>query len=98
MRADDLYPLLRRWDAFRSELLAFVADCDLILTPVLPEPARRHRTRAVPGEIDPTSCTTPHSLTGWLAATGRCGTGAPAYRSTPTGWLGRAAVTWRSPG
>ena len=28
----------------------------------------------VAGEIDPTSFTTPHSLTGWPAATVRCGT------------------------
>ena len=46
----------------------------LILSPVFPDPARRHGTMNVPGEIDPTSFTTPHSLTGWPAATVRCGT------------------------
>ena len=46
----------------------------LILSPVFPDPARRHGTMNVPGKIDPTSFTTPHSLTGWPAATVRCGT------------------------
>jgi amidase len=72
--ATDLWGLLRRWDAFRSEMLAFAARYDLILCPVFPDPARLHGTMNVPGEIDPTSFTTPHSLTGWPAATVRAGT------------------------
>lgn len=69
-----LWRVLRRWDAFRSEMLAFADRYDLILCPVFAGPARPHGTMNVPGEVDPTSFTTPHSLTGWPAATVRCGT------------------------
>jgi amidase len=61
------YSLLRRWDAFRTAMLGF--PYDVILGPVFPEPARLHGDMNRPGEIDPTSYTTPHSLTGWPAAT-----------------------------
>jgi amidase len=74
MGAGELYRLLRRWHAFRGEMLAFGERYELILSPVFGGPARRHGTMNVPGEIDPTSFTTPHSLTGWPAATVRCGT------------------------
>ena len=46
---------------------------DLVLCPVFPEPARRHGDMNRPGERDPTSYTTPYSLTGWPAATVRAG-------------------------
>ena len=71
--AAELWRVLRRWDAFRSEMLAFAERYDLILCPVFPGAARPHGAMNVPGEIDPTSFTTPHSLSGWPAATVRCG-------------------------
>jgi amidase len=74
LSAAGLYDLLRRWDAFRTEMLAFAERYDLLLSPVFPDPARPHGTMNVPGELDPTSFTTPASLTGWPAATVRCGT------------------------
>ena len=74
MGADELYGILRRWDAYRSEMLAFLDAYDVILCPVFPGPARRHGAMNRPGEMDPTSYTTPYSLTGWPAATVRCGT------------------------
>jgi amidase len=74
LSAAGLYDLLRRWDVYRAGMLAFAERYDLILSPVFPEPARPHGTMNVPGELDPTSYTTPHSLTGWPAATVRCGT------------------------
>ena len=74
LASDELYRLLRRWDAFRSTMLAFMERHDLIVCPVFPSPARPHGTMNRPGEIDPTSFTTPWSLTGWPAATVRCGT------------------------
>jgi amidase len=74
LSAASLYGLLRRWDAYRAEMLTFAERYDLILSPVFPEPARPHGAMNVPGELDPTSFTTPHSLTGWPAATVRCGT------------------------
>ena len=70
----DLYDILRRWDGYRSEMLAWFAAYDLVLCPVFPDPARRHGDMNRPGERDPTSYTTPYSLTGWPAATVRCGT------------------------
>ena len=72
----ELWRLLRRWDGFRSRMLAFAARYDLLLCPVFPGPARLHGTMNVPGELDPTSWTTPHSLTGWPAATVRTATSA----------------------
>jgi amidase len=71
--AADLWRLLRRWDAFRSRMLEFAERYDLLVCPVFAGPARRHGTMNVPGELDPTSWTTPHSLTGWPAATVRAG-------------------------
>ena len=72
--APGLWRLLRRWDGFRTEMLAFARRHDVTLTPVSGGPARRHGTSNVPGEIDPTSWTTPHNLTGWPAVTVRAGT------------------------
>jgi amidase len=74
MSAADLYRTLRRWDVFRAEMLAFADHYDLLLSPVFPSPARPHGGMNVPGEIEPTSYTTPASLTGWPAATVRAGT------------------------
>jgi amidase len=72
--AAELWRLLRRWDAYRSRMLEFAERYDLILCPVFDGPARLHGTMNVPGELDPTSWTTPHSLTGWPAAAVRAGT------------------------
>ena len=72
--AAELWRLLRRWDGFRTRMLAFAARHDLLLCPVFDGPARPHGTMNVPGALDPTSWTTPHSLTGWPAATVRAGT------------------------
>ena len=72
--AAELWRLLRRWDAFRGRMLAFAERYDLLVCPVFPGPARLHGTMNVAGERDPTSWTTPHSLTGWPAATVRAGT------------------------
>jgi amidase len=74
MTAAELYALLRRWDGYRAEMLAWFEGRDLILCPVFPEPARRHGDMHRSGELDPTSYTTPYSLTGWPAATVRAGT------------------------
>ena len=75
MGAEELYGILRRWNAYRTAMLRFMADRDLILCPVFAGPAPRHGEVKVAGELDPTSYTTPYSLTGWPAATVRCGTG-----------------------
>ena len=72
--AAELWRLLRRWDAFRSRMLAFAERYDLLVCPVFAGPARLHGTMNVAGQLDPTGWTTPHSLTGWPAATVRAGT------------------------
>jgi len=72
--AGELYDILRRWDAFRGDMLAWGERFDAIVCPVFAGPAPRHGETAVPGELDPTSYTTPSSLTGWPSATVRCGT------------------------
>jgi amidase len=72
--AAELYDVLRRWDAYRAAMLAFMAEVDVFVTPVVARPAQRHGETAPPDRIDPASYTTPHSLTGAPAATVRCGT------------------------
>jgi amidase len=67
------YGLLRRWDAYRSAMLAWGERHDLLLSPVFGGPAPPHGTLASHAGVDPTGFTTPHSLTGWPAATVRCG-------------------------
>ena len=80
------YDLLRRWDAYREAMLGFGEGFDLLLSPVFPSAAPRH------GEIENlTSYTTSHSLTGWPAATVRCGTSADGL---PIG-VQVAAHPWR---
>ncbi len=76
MGAAELYRVLRRWDAFRAEMLAFAEAHDLIACPVFPSPARPHGAMAQPDGSDPTSFTTPFSVAGWPAATVRCATSA----------------------
>jgi Asp-tRNA(Asn)/Glu-tRNA(Gln) amidotransferase A subunit family amidase len=62
------YDLLGRWDAFNEAMRRFGERFDLILSPVFFTAAPRH------GEVENlTSYTTPHNLTGWPAATVRCG-------------------------
>jgi amidase len=73
MGAGELYRVLRRWDAFRAEMLAFAEDHDVVVCPVFPSPALPHGTMTQPGRPDPTSYTTPFSVSGWPAATVRAG-------------------------
>ena len=61
---------------------------DVILCPVFAGPAPRHGQTAVPGDLDPTSYTTPSSLTGWPSATVRCGTSPEGLALEPERALG----------
>jgi amidase len=70
------YRLLRRWDAYRTAMLAWGERYDLLLSPVFGGPAPPHGALANHEGVDPTGFTTPHSLTGWPAATVRCGSSA----------------------
>src|SRR6202795_3866843 len=59
MSHDRLY---RRWDAFRTEILGFMSDFDLIVSPVAPDIAPLYRAKVVPTNMF--SYTIPYSLTG----------------------------------
>ena len=68
----DVYRLLRRWDAYRTEMLRWMTGWDGILCPVYPTAAHAHGA-SIRGGV---SYTTPYSLTGWPCAVVRCGTSA----------------------
>jgi amidase len=85
------YRLLRRWDAYRSEMLAWGERYDLLLSPVFGGPAPEHGVLANHDGVDPTGFTTPHSLTGWPAAVVRCGS---SPEGLPIG-MQLVAAPWR---
>ena len=76
MRSDELYHLLRRWDAYRRRMLAFMEPYDFVLCPTFDSPALRHDETDLPGRWDGVSYTTPFSLAGWPAAVVRVGSSA----------------------
>jgi amidase len=59
-------------DNYRLEMLAFMADYDVIVCPAMPTPAKPHHHGLC--EINDFSHVMVHNLTGWPAATVRCGT------------------------
>jgi len=73
MRSDELYRVLRRWDSYRREMLAFMGSYDLIVCPAFDGPAPRHDEVEEAGRWDGVSFTTPFSLTGWPAVVVRAG-------------------------
>jgi amidase len=89
--AEELYALLRRWDAYRAAMLTWAGERELVLCPVFSGPARLHGDMNRPGEVDPTSFTTPYSLTGWPAATVRAGS---SPEGLPVG-VQLVAAPWR---
>jgi amidase len=73
MRSGELYRLLRDWDRYRSEMLAFLERFDLLVCPVFASPAVPHGDTSKPEIGEGISYTTPYSLTGWPCAVVRCG-------------------------
>ena len=69
---DALSALVEHADAIRSRLLRWVQDVDLIVCPVMPQPAIRHGDSNAPWFGD--SYSDMHNLTGWPAAVVRGGT------------------------
>ncbi|AGC62343.1 amidase [Mycobacterium liflandii 128FXT] len=59
-------------DHYRIQMLAFMADYDVIVGPAMPTPAKPHHHGLV--EISDFSHLMVHNLTGWPAAVVRCGT------------------------
>src|SRR3979411_1921616 len=64
--------LYKRWDAFRTEMLAFMSGFDLIVCPVAPDIAPLYRAKSVPAHTF--SYTTPFSLSGNSCVGVRAGT------------------------
>ena len=62
--------LFRDWTNFRTEMLVFMSNYDILLTPADYRPAALHETR---GEDLRFNYTLPFSLTGWPAAVVRAG-------------------------
>lgn len=58
-------------DAYRMEMLSFMAPFDVLLTPPAPTPAKDHGHGL--NEIEDFSFLMAHNLTGWPAAVVRCG-------------------------
>ncbi len=70
--AADFAAVLRRWDAFRSELLGFLEGYELIVCPAHASPALPHGAAL---DADPAfAYTETYNLTGWPAAVVRGGT------------------------
>jgi amidase len=72
LTGDALSALVERIDAIRSRLLRWVQDVDLIVCPVMPQPAIHHGDSTAPWFDDTYSDM--HNLTGWPAAVVRGGT------------------------
>jgi amidase len=64
--------LIKRWDAFRTSMLGFMAGFDLIVSPVAPDIAPLYRAKYVPTHLF--SYTIPYSLTGNPCVVVRAGT------------------------
>ncbi len=72
----DLKGLAHYWaelDAYRSEMLAFLRNYDVILCPVYTQPALPHGTSTVDENFYGFSHTMAYNVTGWPAAVVRCG-------------------------
>ncbi len=80
-----------KWDAYRNGLLAFMADYDALLSPVLPYAAPAHGTAFDADLQRGTGYAQMHNLTGWPSATVRVGTAADGM---PIG-VQVAARPWR---
>jgi amidase len=70
----DFTAALEQWDEFRSRMLRFWRDYDVLICPVNATWAFPHGTREEHGGIVAYSHTMTHNLTGWPCAVVRCGT------------------------
>ena len=75
LTAAEFEALTVEWDLFKEKMLGFMNNYDLIVSPTTSIPAMPHRSSLVDQEIllSFTYCAT-YNLTGWPAATVRCGT------------------------
>jgi amidase len=73
MTSAETYEVLREWDLYRREMLAFLELFDLLICPVFACPAVAHGDTERPNLSKGISYTTPYSLTGWPCVVVRCG-------------------------
>ena len=71
LRGDQFSALIERWDGYRSDMLRFLDEYDIIICPVTAAPAPLHGQ----GILSAFSYTQSYSLTGWPCVVVRCGTG-----------------------
>jgi amidase len=76
MSAVDLAELWARWDIFKSDMLSFMEQYDLIICPVSPFTALEHGATADPSNFIGFSYTITYNLTGWPCVVVRCGVSA----------------------
>jgi amidase len=77
LSAGEFTALIERWDGFRSRMLRFWRDYDVLMCPVNVTWAFPHgtlETREAHGGFAAYSHTLTHNLTGWPCAVVRCGT------------------------
>lgn len=72
LSGEDVSALIEDADDIRSALLRWIQDIDLIVCPVMPQPAIRHGESSEPWFAD--TYADVHNLTGWPAAVVRAGT------------------------
>jgi amidase len=70
LRGDQFSALIERWDIYRSDMLQFLNEYDVIICPVTATPAPLHGQ----GIASAFSYTQSYSLTGWPCVVVRCGT------------------------
>ena len=85
------YGLLRRWDDYRTRMLAWGERYDVLLSPVCDVPAPPHGGLMDRDGVDPACFASPHSLTGWPVAVVRAGS---SPEGLPIG-VQLAARPWR---
>ena len=74
LTAADFAGLLMRWDMYRSAMLGFLRNYDLIICPAHAHAALPHGQVELPEMLPATTHTLAYNLTGWPGAVVRCGT------------------------
>jgi amidase len=74
MTLPDFGAFLARWDVWKGALLTFMENYDVLLAPVVAQPAPQHGTTFLPNVFIGFGYAATHNVTGWPAVTVRCGT------------------------
>jgi amidase len=65
---------LARWDVWKGEMIGFMQQYDVLLSPVVAQPAPQHGTTFHPNVFIGFGYAATHNMTGWPAVVVRCGT------------------------